>query len=212
MMIVEKELYCQRGESFTLGFVLIKNYQGIEFPYFTQMGIDNPHFLLQVRNSEFYEKNKGSIYNYWIPMNTIYSEELKFDNYLPLVNKKPMLSSDENDWKNFKNGSLYYKCENGIYTFYIKTGDETNVKFEGKTFFKHTFLPIDIENFRQGTWWYEIKLVSGQTTTQFLRGKYESLFPTEESWSIHDKNNYTKYGNSPKWLYDKLCEKRNKII
>lgn len=212
MNVIGENIITKRGESFTVGFLITKEYSGYEFPYWTEAGILNPYYLLQVRNSEFYEKDKGSIYNYWIPCKIMTPIDASGFNLLQ-CHGLPQSSSNENGPTSAKNGDLYYDIQDYEPKFHIKidySGAKGHLDVTG-TMFKKTFLPIDAKNFRQGNWWYDIFLVSGVTMVDYLRGKYESFFHdrsidgTIKEMDIYTKREYELYGKSSKWLYDRIC-------
>lgn len=213
MIILNKTIVVQRGESFTLGILISKEHSGFEFPYWTEAGIQNPYYLLQIRNSEFYEKDKGFIYNYFIPCDILMDKSKENSFNLLQCHGSPLYVSGPDD-SNVKSGDFYYKMDNMNLSFYVKTGNSylqlSNLKQQW-TMLKQTLLPLDLAKFRQGTWWYDIRLISGTKTVDYLRGKYESLFYDRAidgkfiGMDKYAKQEYDMYGRSSKWLYDKIC-------
>lgn len=225
MIILGKKLITHRGESFTLGLLLSKEYNGYELPYFAQAGLSNPYYLLQVRNTEFYEKDKGSIYNYWIPCKI-----MKIQDDVPLKNcnlicchGSPILCEYDDEAekqqilskKSPKQDDMLYGIDEYNNPYFVMSNKDKLVKIDEQypwTMFKKTFLPIDAKRFVQGTWWYDLFLVSGTKTINYLRDYYESFFLGRSSdnpngnMNKHQIYEYNKYGNSPKWLYDKICK------
>ena len=193
MINLGKQIIIQRGESFGLGLILTKECNGREVPYFTSRKLNNPYLLLQVRNTETYEKDKGSIYNYWLPTNHLDSHNC----CVPFCNGKPMLKPEEVNTP----GLMYYKSEQGPSVLYVYVNDEEKEwQYTGAKF---NFNTRDTSRFRQGTWWYELRLVDGTPMVKYLRSLYESL--TSEKLNEYQETEYTQYGNSPKWLYDNIC-------
>lgn len=212
MIHINKTIITQRAESFTVGFLVSKEFKGKEFPYWAEAGLANPHYLLQVRNSEFFEKDKGSVYNYWIPCRLFIPGGTTAGYNLLQCHGSPQAASDDNGPASAKNGDLYYE---DLVTpkFHVKI-DYSGIKGHLDvtwTMFKHTFLPLDIAQFRQGTWWYDIRLVAGVKMVDYLRGRYESFFHDRDydgkhiEMDVHAKREYELYGQSPKWLYDRIC-------
>ena len=224
MIIVKDQIIANRGESFTIGFVLSKEYNGLEHPYYSQVGLKNPYYLLQVRNSEFYEKDKGSIYNYWIEVSVMAVKDAipKKNCNLICCHGNPIMcqySSVVEEQKIFgdripKQDDMVYGINEYQYPYIVIQNGPSLMSIDNEypwTMFKKTFLPVDTKQFRQGTWWYELFLVEGTKTLDYLQSKYKSFFDerTSDNWqgtmNTHEAREYQLYKNSPKWLYDRIC-------
>lgn len=212
MMFLGKKIITFRGESFTLGFAISKEYNGFELPYFAQAGIQNPHYLLQIRNTEFYEKDKGSIYNYWIPCKIIKVQDgelLKNCNLICSHGNPVLYDTNEQTVignRQPKQDDLVYGIDNQQQVnFMIYDGSKPKriTDVYPWTMFKKTLHPIDARRFVQGTWWYELFLVSGDKTIDYLNGTYKSFFL--DGMNVHEQREFDKYGKCAKWLYDKIC-------
>lgn len=79
------------------------------------------------------------------------------------------------------------------------------------TMFKKTFLPVDTRRFVEGTWWYELTLVSGTKMVDYLRSIYENKSPVDQM-DIHEKREYDTYGRCRKWLYDSIKAKDESLV
>ena len=213
MIIVKDQMIANRGESFTVGFVLSKEYEGWELPYYAQAGLKNPYYLLQVRNSEFYEKGKGSIYNYWIEVNIMAVKDgiAKKNCNLICCHGNPIFCKYDPDPARQEipgnrvpyQDDMLFGVNQYQYPYIVIRNGSSLMAIDNEypwTMFKKTFLPVDTERFRQGTWWYELFLVDGTKTLDYLQSKYKSFFDdrTADRWQGTMNNHESRE-------YDRIC-------
>lgn len=190
MMCLDKPTVIYRGNSLKLKGEIFTYIDGEKVPYTMPLNIPNAYILFQVRNTEFYQGKKGTIYNYFVPAKGV---------ILETDVREPMYVSDIH-MATIPN-VLYYTIDNyGNRTYYYYDNGPVEYKCE----FERLWLSIDTKDLRQQTWWYNVFLVSGVSMLEYLQSVYDS-YKHEEVDSEFGKVREEEY-NSRKWLYYEICK------
>lgn len=176
-----KELYCTRGETFSLDCLVVNK---DDTPYRISSALENAFLVLTVTSNKFSQKNRY-VANFWINL----SDFPKVDD-MTILNVDSLPVGDDL----ITNRVLHLSTDNKYYIY-----DEVKLKYIEYVFrFIHTFDTNITKEWLDKTYTYDLKLISGvlkESYIEYVKNNYpgeytESPFETIlHEFEVISKNN-----------------------
>ena len=171
MKTIGNNIVVTRGEVFVLARDIVYNNGA---PYVLRSQLENPYLLITI-SSNTYRLAGRYFKRYWLDL----SEYPKFDTTEVKDITLQQLTNHELPEGYSASTCIYrYLSAEGESTYYRYVGQSPDGTYEEYSFsFIQTFLNSDTREWIESIYRYDIRIVSGETTQNYLTETYQTLFP-----------------------------------
>lgn len=194
MKILGKQIIVSRGEVFVMSREVVR-LDGS--PYVLRSQLENPYLLISV-SSNTYRLQGKYLKQYWLDLSSYPRFE---QSIITDITKQQLTDNILPDGFTDSTCIYRYLSESGEKEYYYYVGTSPDGVYKPYSFsFVHTFLNVDTREWVDSNYQYEIRILSGETTRNYLTETFEALFPGVEVPDLLQD------------IYDEICKVRPDLV